>query len=156
MSCLAQWSPAYETGNVKIDDQHRHLFEIINSLDYSLKQKISEQEIREILNDLFHYTQIHFHDEEELMKAMNYPYQVEHKTIHDHLIQEVKALQYRLTQEENVFSLYLDLTSFLSDWLAHHIQEKDKGMIDYMRQHPVSHSGTRDLITGVWGSESGS
>ena len=139
MSNLAQWSTAYETGNEKIDAQHRHLFEIINSLDYSLKQKMSEPEIRAILDDLFHYTQIHFHDEEELMKSIDYPYQVEHKTIHDRLIQDVKALKQRLNQSESIFSLYLDLTSFLSDWLAHHIQEKDKGMISYLRQHSGLH-----------------
>ncbi|MBE9174650.1 hypothetical protein IQ225_03715 [Synechocystis salina LEGE 06155] len=43
-------------------------------------------------------------------------------------------LQFRLRHAESVLAVFWDLSSFLADWLRHHIQENDVKMIHFVRR----------------------
>jgi len=131
---IAVWSEDLACGYELIDLQHKHLFSLINSLDESLQKPITREELSLLLADLLEYTEFHFRCEEELMRSLDYPHLFEHRTIHEKLTKQVRDLQFRLGHEESTLAVFFDVSSFLADWLKHHIKENDITMIKFVRQ----------------------
>ncbi|AIE73927.1 MULTISPECIES: bacteriohemerythrin [unclassified Synechocystis] len=131
---IAVWSEDLACGYELIDLQHQHLFSLINSLDESLQKPITREELSLLLADLLEYTGFHFRCEEELMWSLDYPHLFEHRTIHEKLTKQVMDLQFRLQHEESTLAVFFDVSSFLADWLRHHIQENDIKMIHFVRR----------------------
>ncbi len=130
---IAVWSEDLACGFELVDLQHRHLFGLINSLDESLQRHVSREDLILLLADLLEYTEFHFRTEEELMRSLDYPHFLEHRTIHEKLTRQVMDLQFRLQHSESTLAVFFDVSSFLSDWLKHHIQENDIRMIHFVR-----------------------
>lgn len=66
------------------------------------------------------------------MQRHHYPGYERHKQVHDGLTTKVVNLLDRFDQ--HAASLTVDLTTFLSDWLVHHIRGEDQKMIQFFRQ----------------------
>lgn len=64
--------------------------------------------------------------------SRGYPDFPRHKARHEELLKQVSALV--KDYEGGVVVLPLTLSRFLADWIAHHIQEDDKALIDWMRK----------------------
>jgi hemerythrin len=128
---MAVWTEELRCGYPLIDQQHQHLFGLINSLDESLQRHVEREELSLLLADLLDYTHIHFRSEEELMRTLNYPFYLEHRTIHEKLMKQVMDLQLRLQHAESSLAIFFDVSSFLADWLKHHIQESDFKMVRF-------------------------
>jgi hemerythrin-like metal-binding protein len=62
------WSEAYATGVRQIDDQHRRLFEMVNSLEKQLQRNEPPERLAWVLKELADYAARHFACEEDLMK----------------------------------------------------------------------------------------
>jgi len=87
------------------------------------------------LQELAKYTQEHFAEEERLMDAIHYPQLAAHRKKHEGLTRQVQELQAKFRDGKIVFSM--TVSSFLAEWLKHHIKEDDVALVEYMKTHPT-------------------
>lgn len=129
---FANWKSDYETGNPAIDMQHKRLFEMVNELHEGIVAGAGKAVLGPTLAKLAKYTIEHFHTEEGFMISKGYPDFPRHKARHEELLKQVSGLMKQY--EGGGMVLPLTLSRFLADWIAHHIQEEDKALIDWMKK----------------------
>lgn len=127
---IAIWSSRFETGIHLIDTQHKNLFEAVNRLADSFKAGHAAEQARESLDFLLKYTVEHFQTEEKYMKDMGYPKLTSHMAEHAQLVEKARALQARMADGKSVT---VEVTTFLADWLKHHINEVDMGYVEFAK-----------------------
>lgn len=128
------WRDAFSIGYKQIDNDHRHLLDLINIVEFALT---SEQALGKLLNaidDLAAYTRQHFTLEERLMAAAGYVNYESHKAAHleliDQLKQAAKPIQ-DLAHGEAQTTLAVPeqardaLVGLLRHWLVDHIIKED-------------------------------
>jgi hemerythrin len=123
MSIKFEWDNSFSVANEEIDNQHKMLFDLANSIGDDLNQ----QRIKKIIMDLYKYTREHFAAEEQMMKRISYPKFEEHKELHKDLITKLNTISAQPFEDDE--SVY-DFITFMYDWLTHHILNKD---MDFMR-----------------------
>ncbi len=123
------WSQNLETGIASIDDQHRMLLDILNSVHAAMVGG-QESAIDISFKRLMEYTEFHFADEEKLFAQFNYPFTASHKREHEKL--KIEA-QERIAQYKAGAIEMMDILAFLIDWLQEHIATTDKKFGDYVR-----------------------
>jgi hemerythrin len=133
---IAYWQDEYCTGNQQVDQEHQQLFELVNSLHDAMLQEADHQTLKEILSQLASHTIQHFQTEEDLMKANHYPGYDLHQQIHDGLKIKVANLLQKFAEQK--ISISVELTEFLTEWLAHHIRGEDQKMIRFFRDKTES------------------
>ncbi len=122
------WDSAYSVGDELIDSQHQHLFSLANTLG----RDIQEQKVREVVKELYKYTQFHFSTEEQLMRSMAYPLLEEHCTLHEDLVSELNELsQQDLSSQESVSTIQ----KFVFNWLVNHILQEDMRYASHIRNN---------------------
>lgn len=130
---IAIWSEEYETGYPLVDQQHKNLFDMINSYHTAINSDHETNKISSILNDLALYTQSHFRTEESLMVSSGYPDIAKHKQLHNNLISKVNELINEFQTDKTLRST--QISAFLADWLRHHIKKEDMLLIQWVRLH---------------------
>ncbi len=140
-SSIFDFSEKYMTGIELVDDEHRHLFEIIKETNDVINAAYLHDkydEIMRLLAELKDYTESHFHDEEELMLRINYPHINSQKHAHSAFIE--KLVNINLSELDNIDDNqdeYLnELITFLLQWLSNHILGSDKKIGEYIKSHP--------------------
>ena len=123
MSIRFEWEDSFSVANEEIDQQHKMLFDLANSIGDDLNQ----QRAKKIIMDLYKYTREHFAAEEQMMQRISYPKFEEHKELHTDLITKLNTISAQPFDNEESVS---DFITFVYDWLTHHILNKD---MDYMR-----------------------
>lgn len=119
------WKERYSLGNSEIDEQHKKLFELINSVPDA-----NESQLLTIVDEISRYVAYHFTSEEKLMKEINYPEMDEHIMEHRALIEEAKELR----ENGNAHTLSKEnLYQILKEWLLHHILTIDMKMKPYLQ-----------------------
>ncbi|MBF0351471.1 MAG: hemerythrin family protein [SAR324 cluster bacterium] len=121
---LLTWSEAFSVKINSIDEQHKKLINMINGLHDAMQLGDSKKVIEKILEGLAVYTVKHFGYEEELFRKYGYPQSEQHIREHQALVNQVVALQKRLSTEES-FMLGVEILEFLKNWLINHIQGSD-------------------------------
>ena len=127
---IAIWSSRFETGIPVIDAQHKTLFEAVNKLADSFKAGTAPTQVKASLDFLVKYTVEHFQPEEKFMKEMGYPKLTSHMADHAQLVAKAQALQAKLAEGKPVT---VEVTTFLADWLKHHINEVDMGYVEFAK-----------------------
>lgn len=119
-----KWNESYSVHVRMCDAQHQKLIEIINQLADAMQVGKGAAVIRETLAQLLRYTQVHFAQEEELMKRAGYPNLAAHQQLHRKLVADIQKFHQDLEQggRTNIVAV-LD---FLKHWLVDHIQKNDK------------------------------
>lgn len=118
----------YYTGVKFVDDEHKKLFEIANTIyDLLIDEFIPDKYdyIMEVVTELKDYAKYHFKHEEEYMKGINYRKLLSHKVNHDDFIEKIEKFDADIVDENQKESL-LELLDFLTSWLVEHILKKDK------------------------------
>ena len=129
------WSDTYSVGNTTLDDQHRRLFEVANSLEEAIEKNRGQRVMEAVLRELVGYTQEHFAFEEQLMAEAGYPDLAAHQARHRQLIQKVERFEYELNVEGHRISR--EVRDFLQGWLSSHILEEDKGYAEALAGRTV-------------------
>lgn len=120
---LLQWSDYFSIKIKEMDEQHKKIISMLNSLvDLGRDKSLSAVGI--IIDQLVKYTKDHFLKEEDLMKKHEYPELSAHKLLHTNLIQTVDNLKKKHSAGDP--ELVVDLSILLNDWLAEHILVEDK------------------------------
>jgi len=121
---FAQWSDDYNVNIREIDSQHRRLFELVNELHDAMSQGQGSKLLGDILNNLLHYTKMHFSTEERYMSTYKYPGFMAHKAEHDELTKTVVDFVESYRNGKALISI--QLMNFLINWLKNHILATDK------------------------------
>lgn len=124
---MITWTDEYSVGIQEIDEQHKCIVNYINELYVALAGG-NRDAIVDVVQKMVEYTKIHFAVEESLMRVFNYSEYVEHKAIHDNIIQRVLQYQGRVMAGDSAVGM--ELISFLKDWLFDHIIGVDKRYAD--------------------------
>lgn len=131
-----KWKSSYSVGIRKIDEQHMHLFEILNQLCNAVNAEDPNKALRKILQELSEYTKYHFQTEESLFKENKYPDYDKHKHEHDHFIAKVIDFLYQYDTQKMTVSL--DIYRFLSEWITEHIVKMDHQYAGFLKEKGVS------------------
>jgi len=128
MAEMLVWKDEYATGIQMIDEQHKRLFEIGNSIynlleNYLLDDKYDK--IVAIVNELKEYTKYHFASEENYMREIKYRKYLEQKTEHSDFIDKLEEMELK-DIDQNQEQYIRDLLTFVFNWILEHIIQKDK------------------------------
>ena len=81
------WRDSMSVGLAAIDDDHRHLINLVNEFEVCRDWRQAET----VVKRMFHYTQGHFAKEEALHEAIGYPLATAHKLEHDEIAARLKG-----------------------------------------------------------------
>ena len=118
------WTDKLSVGIKAVDDDHKKLVEMLNSLYEAMKSGQGKEALGKVLDRLIGYTQFHFAREESFFAKTAYPGAAAHIKEHQDLVAQATTLQSR--QKSGEIALTIETLDFLKDWLNHHILETDK------------------------------
>ncbi|MBW8184301.1 GGDEF domain-containing protein [Shewanella nanhaiensis] len=124
-----QWDKNFATGIDDVDFQHKKLVDLINRFGHQLaSDELVMEDINQVLQELWLYTQEHFQDEERLMhkKGIDPRHLTMQKQAHRYFLHEVQQMQASISIDQPDALKYL--LDFLTQWLAYHILGDDKNM----------------------------
>ena len=122
------WKPEYNLGIPIIDEHHRGIVSIINSLYFGMQNNHIKDMLTSIIDMMFDYTQIHFQVEESFLEKIDYPNARKHQALH-------LELSTKLT-ETGMSSLLCEdpyqFMDFLKEWWINHICCEDLIFRDHL------------------------
>ena len=125
-----KWQDAFSVGSELIDNQHKGLVDMTNSLFQSCERHDEMLSFMRTIQKAVNYAKTHFATEEKFMQKTNYPEYALHKSQHDSFVAEV--LKQVKKFEENACTP-LDFALFLKEWLLNHIAVSDKKYSPYLK-----------------------
>jgi hemerythrin len=118
------WQDDFSVNVKEIDDQHRMLIDMINSLHEAMLASQARDAQKQTVKRMVDYAARHFALEEKYMKQFSYAGYQQHKEEHDRFTAKAHDLQKRM--DRTGFVLTLEILNFLRAWLRNHILEVDK------------------------------
>jgi hemerythrin len=125
---LIIWKPEYNLGIPIVDEQHRGVVTIINSLYYGMQNKHGEDVLVPVNGMINEYTRIHFETEEKFLEKCKYPELEEHKEFHRELTSKLNMVGKESLRHRDPKG-FID---FLKEWWINHICDKDRAFLDYL------------------------
>ena len=135
---LYKWDKSLETGHEKIDEQHKQLFETLDTIIEETEQGRGKDEIYKTLDFLNQYTIMHFMTEEKLQKESEYPDYPTHKKYHDDFRATVKELTNTLIEKGPHKELIDNAVKTVGDWLITHIKINDIKLGAYLKSKGIT------------------
>lgn len=129
------WRPDYAIGIQVIDEEHKTLLTLINSLLAAVHCNTGEEFEQHALNELVAYTKYHFSREEELMAKYDFPDYEGHKAQHDQMIMRVESFLKRYEQRGR--KALEEVAAYLKLWLVQHILGTDRKYGPYLHERGV-------------------
>jgi diguanylate cyclase (GGDEF)-like protein/hemerythrin-like metal-binding protein len=123
------WGKHFLTGLKEVDDQHRHLVDMINKFsDHLASNEMDFVKLKLILDELGQYAIYHFQEEEAMMYRVGIDslHLEHHMIVHREFLNELKSMHGNLSEDS--FDASKNLLSFLINWLAYHILGIDQNM----------------------------
>lgn len=124
-------------GEPTIDDDHKHLIDLINVFETAIAGHIDHKKVARVLLGLVEYTGQHFAREEQVQLAIRYPYHDSHRRSHRDVLKQLSGIvhDYTLAPEgPGRDAMIRQLSSFLKEWLVDHIIQSDLRMKPYVQQ----------------------
>ncbi len=139
-----KWSDRFLTGIQKIDNDHQHLFEIVNAIHGVSDSKARLQEAEPLILSLPDYAGQHFEREEVIMRNCAFPGYSQHAEKHRSILRRLQARvdRYSSLRRDLDFEEFL---SFASNWLVSHVLKSDMEFVPYLSENlqPLAKSHVR-------------
>ena len=87
------WRKSFECGHPTIDEQHRQLFEIGDTVINAVLKSKPRNHIEFLLDELTEHIQAHFKSEEAVLARTRYPLTQEHRAHHAALLEKAQGLR---------------------------------------------------------------
>ena len=127
------WQKKYETGNKRVDDEHKQIFALVQRvIDATFEDK--DEKIDTIINFLADYTVKHFEHEEDLMDESKYPDTSVHKKQHVDFLNDVTVLKKKILLERDSAASNIAINKAIVGWLTNHVLGSDMIMAAYYRK----------------------
>lgn len=127
-----RWQDSLAVGHPKIDDDHRHIFEVAGRLQQAARLGHGREVLGAIFCDLADYVVQHFGREERLMQRCGFPRLVEHRKQHDEFLRRLGDLVERNELGEE--GIVDETCAFLNDWLIRHVKGSDQQLATFIQQ----------------------
>ncbi len=88
-----EWSPIFQCGNGKIDEEHRELMMQVNQMIEMALSNYQETDFLTSYDQLVEYIKKHFVDEEKVFSQTQYPDIEKHKQLHRDIIEKAAAVR---------------------------------------------------------------
>jgi len=131
VSTQIAWSEEYSVNNPAIDEQHKYLFDLCNTLYKLIEQEETKESVKQALLGLQDYIEIHFSDEEKHYKE--HPMFADHQELHQDFVKQINGY---IADYNNGTLRLKELADFTLDWLLNHIT-----VIDGQYFRDISKSG---------------
>ena len=124
------WNDSFSVGFEYIDNQHKELVKIVNTLYAACKMGAVNADIAylQTISKAMEYARVHFSDEEKYMGMVFYPELNEHKKQHEEFVVEIKKSM-KLFEEGKAAPI--EMANFLKNWLLDHIAVSDNKYAPY-------------------------
>lgn len=137
-----------------IDQDHKHLLEIINRFEEVASNGLDKDEATEVLYALKFYTQTHFSREEQLQHLISFPYADAHHQEHADLIKKLEtAIEHLKSSDTNQQDrVHREIVEMLNDWLMNHTLKSDLKMrmyVEVMKAHAPNFGALKDLEVDI-------
>jgi hemerythrin len=130
-----KWVSSLETGNDRIDDQHKNLFKKFVEFEELINKGPRVIAVVELFNFIDAYVQQHFVLEEAYMFGNKYPDLEKHRKAHDELRTEYRRINALLEESDVDAIMALKANRFLGAWWLEHISKVDKKMVTAIKKH---------------------
>lgn len=124
-----QWSTNFVTNLATVDEQHRHLVDLINELGDRLgRDEVDDAGLDALFQELSEYADYHFSEEESMMQriGLDSRHISRHAESHRRFLQDIEILKADDgTRARDIASKTLD---YLIHWLSYHILGQDQNM----------------------------
>jgi hemerythrin-like metal-binding protein len=146
-----RWRSAMAIDHGVIDDDHRHLIDIINRFGQQVSRGTAGLDgAIDVLHALEFYAETHFEREERLQRLISYPETDLQRDEHRHLMKTLGDIvaRTRSVTEAETATVVPELTSLLRSWLLDHVIKLDLRMKPYaqlMNQHARGLIHLRDI-----------
>jgi hemerythrin len=133
----ADWDPALETGDSRVDAEHRAIYALVNDMYQLIEHGEERQVLESALTQVQAYAAKHFAHEEQLMAEIGYPDLEQHCELHRAFSAEVERLS--IEQLAGVRFSATGLTEFMRTWLDTHIETEDRKIGEFLKvRSPMS------------------
>jgi hemerythrin-like metal-binding protein len=129
------WEEKYSVHIEVIDEQHKHLFEVLGNLFDGMGKGGTREILNITLGELVQYAAEHFATEEIFMTQYDFPGYKEHKQEHETFKSKVAAFQKDFTAGKAMLSA--EVVNFLVSWLDHHILHIDKKYSPFLNEKGI-------------------
>jgi hemerythrin-like metal-binding protein len=117
------WSERFSVGVAILDDQHKELIRMVNSLIDNQDAGADSEPVADVLQSMTQYAAYHFRTEERLLKEYNYPEYTSHQAEHTDF--KTKTARFCMDAIAHKNALAGEVLTYLSAWLTNHILESD-------------------------------
>jgi hemerythrin len=120
------WREQLSVANDVIDNDHRHLIDIINRVEQSLDAR-NRKELSAVLESLSKYSQEHFAREEKIARAAGYEQVPDLSHSHEALIKQLDEIKTEIGGMGQEWSPAVaeKFTKLLRNWLIDHVIKED-------------------------------
>ena len=122
------WKPQYNLGIPIIDEHHRGIVSIINSLHFGMLNNYIKGMLIPIINMMYDYTRIHFEIEENFLEMIDFPNAEGHHELHLELSDRLNQMGKSSMLEKNPYPFM----GFLKQWWINHICCEDLIFRDHL------------------------
>lgn len=127
-----EWADDMVIDRGPIDEDHRHLVDLVNTLHTATTDGRGQEVVVRILDDLIRYTDEHLQREEQLMESLHFPNLVQHKEGHNKFMAHIRDLKKRY--DGGSITVASQLSTALRDWLSLHIRRNDKEILAFLKK----------------------
>jgi hemerythrin len=120
-----QWKDDFSVGVASIDEQHRHMVDIVVSLYNSMTGGMSDDCFRGMFESLVDCTRAHFRFEESFFERTVFPRAEKHRREHEDLLRHVELFSGEIVDRSDAVKSR-KMMEFLKCWLLDHIGHEDK------------------------------
>jgi hemerythrin-like metal-binding protein len=121
---LCRFSSSFDVMVERMNDDHRRIFDYINSLHLRIKEKTEVPLLLPSFRELAAFTRAHFAREEEAMANANYPDLRAQKRAHEKLLGQVADIISAMETGADVD--FIEVLGVFRDWLINHIMGMDR------------------------------
>jgi hemerythrin-like metal-binding protein len=129
------WDEGISTGVGSMDTEHRLQVSLVNALEEVLRQGQDRALADRTLAQLVDFTTVHFHSEELMMRLYAYPQLDVHGAAHGKLVDQVRAIEEKLRQDE--MAAALEIIAELRGWLVNHIKSMDQSFALWLAKNDI-------------------
>jgi hemerythrin-like metal-binding protein len=124
-----QWTSAYETGIVEIDQQHRNIVGLVTEFEAAINANASWDRLYPLIARARDYAKFHFAVEESLMQILGYPRISAHRSEHRFVLARIADLEQGVLRK----SMVDELAPQFRTWLLSHFLESDRHFAVFAR-----------------------
>jgi hemerythrin len=140
------WTDLLEVDGGIIDEDHRALIDIVNKF-LAVRSNATKAELLNTLDDLEHYSRLHFWRENELQRRIGYPETIHQRKQHASLLSVLEGVtqQVRHADDPDMAAVVSKVEGLLRQWLVDHILKSDRHMRAYREALASSAFGLKPL-----------